>query len=190
MMPCFSALENAEPQYLVQVISPMAATNSTMSSDPPFEMAYKNLLEEKNLLCHEAPVVEEGKLPLIDLKQLLLGEEERRACRKRIARASKEWGFFQVVNHGVPLRVMEAMREEQVKLFEKPFEEKNGYKGLNLNLTAGSYRWGTPAPTSLEQLSWSEAFHVQLNDVFCSRSNHTLRLHLMNYYFLTIILFL
>lgn len=143
------------------------------SSDLPFEKAYKNLLaneSEKKNTCG-VPVVEEGELPLIDLKQLATGEEERQACKKMITRASREWGFFQIINHGVPLEIMETMRTEQVKLFKKPFEEKKELKELNLR--AGSYRWGSPAPTSLEQLSWSEAFHVHLNDVFSSSANNT-----------------
>lgn len=144
------------------------------SPDPPFEMTYKKLLDsvmdsvQKNL-----SVVEECELPLIDLKQLGLGEVERQACKKLIVEASQEWGFFQVINHGVSPEVVGSLREEQMKLFKKPFEEKKAYK--DLNFSAGSYRWGTPSPTSLHQLSWSEAFHVQLSDILGSHALTSLR---------------
>ncbi|PIN13755.1 Iron/ascorbate family oxidoreductase [Handroanthus impetiginosus] len=139
------------------------------SPDPPFEKTYKNLFNgltggaplPKNLL--ELSAVEECELPLIDLSQLNLGDSERQTCKKQISRASREWGFFQVINHGISLDVLEKLREEQVKLFKKPFNEKINYK--DLNFSAGSYRWGTPSATSLKQLSWSEAFHVSLSDV-------------------------
>ncbi|XP_057764829.1 gibberellin 2-beta-dioxygenase 8-like isoform X2 [Salvia miltiorrhiza] len=79
----------------------------------------------------------------------------------------------QVINHGVPVDVVEKMRSEQMKLLRKPFQEKKALK--DLNLSAGSYRWGTPSPTCLEQLSWSEAFHVQLTDILDSLAQNSLR---------------
>lgn len=137
------------------------------SPDPPFEITYKNLLDSMmESVQKNVSVVEECELPLIDLKQLGLGEVERQACKKLIVEASQEWGFFQVINHGVSSEVVGSLREEQMKLFKKPFEEKKAYK--DLNFSAGSYRWGTPSPTSPHQLSWSEAFHVQLTDILGS----------------------
>ncbi|KAI3456412.1 hypothetical protein Pfo_013075 [Paulownia fortunei] len=146
------------------------------SPDPPFETTYKNLFNnspdtlQKNF--PELPVVEERELPLIDLNQLDLGDFERQACKKLIARASQEWGFFQVINHGISRDILEIMRAEQVKLFKKPFQEKKTYK--DLNFSAGSYRWGTPSATCLQQLSWSEAFHVSLSDILGSGGHNSL----------------
>lgn len=143
------------------------------SPDPPFETTYKKLFEN----VREAPEVggvEECELPMIDLDELKLDELSRRACKKKIARASQEWGFFQVINHGISGEVLEKMREEQVKLFAKPFSDKAENK--DSNFSAGSYRWGTPSATCLNQLSWSEAFHVSLSDVLGSRHiNNNLR---------------
>lgn len=147
------------------------------SPDPPFEKTYKNLFDnltgtpQKNL--PELSAVEECELPLIDLNQLNRGDFARQACKKQIARASQEWGFFQVINHGISREVLENMREEQVKLFKMPFDEKIDYK--DSNFSAGSYRWGTPSATCLKQLSWSEAFHVSLSDVLGSGGLSTLR---------------
>lgn len=147
------------------------------SPDPPFEQTYKNLFDsltgtpQKNF--QELSAVEECELPLIDLNQLNLGDSERQACKKQIAQASQEWGFFQVINHGISREVLGKMREEQVKLFKKPFYEKTNYK--DLNFSAGSYRWGTPSATCLKQLSWSEAFHVSLSDVLGSGGRNSLR---------------
>ncbi|KAL7088754.1 hypothetical protein ACP275_13G146400 [Erythranthe tilingii] len=142
------------------------------SPDPPLEITYNNLLSGKtqNYRQPELPVVEECELPLIDLKELDLGDPDKKAaCKKLIAEASGEWGFFQVINHGIPSQVLEIMRAEQVKLFKKPFEEKKTYK--DLNFSPGSYRWGTPSATNVNQLSWSEAFHVPLSDVLASGPN-------------------
>lgn len=143
------------------------------SPDPPFETTYKNLFDNVT----EAPelsAVEECELPMIDLDELNLGDFSMRACKKKIARASREWGFFQVINHGISPEVLEKMKEEQAKLFAKPFSDKAEYK--DSDFSAGSYRWGTPSATCLNQLSWSEAFHVSLSDVLGSHDiNNNLR---------------
>ncbi|CAH1440009.1 unnamed protein product [Lactuca virosa] len=98
---------------------------------------------------------------MIDLGQLVTGLEEEK-CKMEIAKASQEWGIFQVINHGVSLDVLEKMRCEQVRLFRRPFHEKTKQGNQKFNFLAGSYQWGTPSATCLRQLSWSEAFHVPL----------------------------
>ncbi|XP_052202651.1 gibberellin 2-beta-dioxygenase 8-like [Diospyros lotus] len=149
------------------------------SSEPPFQEAYKALFDRYYESGYDdgdgdgddddddvnSTAVEECELPLIDLRKLSLGEVERGECKREIARASREWGFFQVVNHEISWEILERMRREQVKVFKGPFGEKinDGY----LNFSPGSYRWGTPSPTCLRQLSWSEAFHVPLADISC-----------------------
>ncbi|KAH0723726.1 hypothetical protein KY289_006770 [Solanum tuberosum] len=137
------------------------------SPDPPFVETYKNLFDT-NILNEEHNdlfMVEECELPLINLHQLKYGDKfERQECKKKIAKASREWGFFQVVNHGVSPNILGEMRTEQVTLFKKTFNEKMNID-KSLNFSEGSYRWGTPTATCLRQISWSEAFHVPLSDV-------------------------
>ncbi|XP_075106452.1 gibberellin 2-beta-dioxygenase 8-like [Nicotiana tabacum] len=139
------------------------------SPDPPFEETYKKLFDDirigkaSNINYHNLFVVEECELPLIDLELLNGREFEREECKRKIAKASQEWGFFQVVNHGISHDILEKMRMEQINLFKKPFNEKMNEK--NHKFSKGSYRWGTPSATCLQQLSWSEAFHVPLTDI-------------------------
>ncbi|XP_019171549.1 PREDICTED: gibberellin 2-beta-dioxygenase 8-like [Ipomoea nil] len=105
------------------------------------------------------------ELPLIDLEELSRGEMAREECKKKIARASQEWGFFQVVNHGISREILETMRKEEVKLFKRTFKEK-AMADKMFNFSEGSYRWGSPSASRLREFSWSEAFHVQLSDIY------------------------
>lgn len=142
--------------------------------DPPFQEFYKKLFDD-HFSNEQSPQeyeieashhVEECKfeLPSIDLSRLNQGGIERKDCKREIAEASQEWGFFQIVNHGVSSEILENMGYEQVKAFKKPFEEKvNGLP--EMMFPAESYRWGTPSATCLQQLAWSEAFHVSLTDI-------------------------
>ncbi|KAJ6834099.1 auxin-responsive protein IAA17-like [Iris pallida] len=68
-----------------------------------------------------------------------------------VGKASSEWGFFQVLNHGISSELLGEMREEQRKLFGTPFEKKTSSGLLNC-----SYRWGTPTATTRDQLSWAQ----------------------------------
>lgn len=152
--------------------------------DPPFQKAYKKLFDNLNETSpgpkiisrhYEFFTLEEFELPSIDLEQLNKGEFEKEKCKRDIAQASKEWGFFQVVNHGISREILEKMRSEQIKVFRRPFHEKmNDEKGGSKSL-AGSYRWGTPSATCLKQLAWSEAYHVPLNVISGSDGHNNLR---------------
>ncbi|XVF25979.1 hypothetical protein REPUB_Repub13aG0260800 [Reevesia pubescens] len=138
-----------------------------MDSDPPFHETYKTLLANSITNDDRLVIVEERELPLIDLSRLGLDELESEGCKKEIARAANEWGFFQVINHGISRDILEPMRNEQVKVFNQPFHNKCREDKF-LNFSAGSYRWGTPTATSLRQLSWSEAFHIPMTDISSS----------------------
>ncbi|XP_062087517.1 gibberellin 2-beta-dioxygenase 8 [Humulus lupulus] len=153
-----------------------------MDSDPPLYKAYKTLFDKtinelalqnsNNHQLSSSPVVvvDECELPLIDLSRLSLGEAEREDCKSQIARASREWGFFQVINHGISRELSEKMRSDQEKVFKQPFDKKS-QEDKYLKFSAGSYRWGTPTATCLRQLSWSEAFHIPLNSVSSPDNN-------------------
>ncbi|XP_060669815.1 gibberellin 2-beta-dioxygenase 8 isoform X2 [Ziziphus jujuba] len=158
----------------------------SMDSDPPFHKAYKSFFD-KTIINKAVPsptssgstsnyplLVEECDLPLIDLSLLDLGDEaEIDNCKSQIARASQEWGFFQVVNHGISSELLEKMRSEQKKVFSQPFDMKS-QENKYLNFSAGSYRWGTPTATCLRQVAWSEAFHIPLSNISGSDGLNTL----------------
>ncbi|KAJ6890776.1 gibberellin 2-beta-dioxygenase 6-like [Populus alba x Populus x berolinensis] len=141
-----------------------------IDSSPPLQHHYGELTrlppQIPTLECNDLPsggaVMEEYcQLPLIDLSCLnSTDERERLACAEAICRASSEWGFFQVVNHGISPELVRNMRREQVKLFQTPFDKKATCGVLN-----NSYRWGTPTATCPKQFSWSEAFHIPLSRV-------------------------
>ncbi|RZC90046.1 hypothetical protein C5167_044675 [Papaver somniferum] len=64
-------------------------------------------------------------IPVIDLQKLLspepiIGELEL----ERLHSACKDWGFFQVVNHGVDILLVEKVKSEIEGLFNLPVDEK------------------------------------------------------------------
>ncbi|KAL6647243.1 hypothetical protein ACP70R_014680 [Stipagrostis hirtigluma subsp. patula] len=137
------------------------------SNNPPLAATYKHLFDSHPYRLDAGDRTssdDECGLPLIDLAGLQHGGEEDPAaaerCRAAIVRAAAEWGFFQVTGHGVPRALLDELHEAQVGVFRRPFERK--VREPLLGFSPESYRWGTPTATSLEQLSWSEAYHIPI----------------------------
>ncbi|MBA0558119.1 hypothetical protein Golob_015153 [Gossypium lobatum] len=47
--------------------------------------------------------------------------------KESICDAAGKWGFFQIINHGVPLHVLDAVKEAAHRFFGLPYEERNKY---------------------------------------------------------------
>uniref|UniRef100_A0ACD5U9S4 Uncharacterized protein n=1 Tax=Avena sativa TaxID=4498 RepID=A0ACD5U9S4_AVESA len=134
-------------------------------SNPPLMDTYKHLFGSNPHSLLEAAARaddDECDLPVIDLAVLEQGVDGAAAelCRAEIVRAASEWGFFQVINHGVPQALLDSLHDEQVRVFRRPFQRKVGQPLLDFS--PESYRWGSPNATSVEQLSWSEAYHIPM----------------------------
>ncbi|KAI3859013.1 hypothetical protein MKX03_011102 [Papaver bracteatum] len=65
------------------------------------------------------------EIPVINIGSLLSGEQTLADNElDKLHSACKDWGFFQVVDHGVSLSIIEKIKLETHNLFELPLEEK------------------------------------------------------------------
>ncbi|KAG4936663.1 hypothetical protein JHK85_051582 [Glycine max] len=76
-------------------------------------------LEKANYMPHLS-----SEIPVIDLALLSNGNKEELL---KFDVACKEWGFFQIVNHGVQTELMQKMKDAASEFFNLPIEEKNKY---------------------------------------------------------------
>ncbi|GMN43406.1 hypothetical protein TIFTF001_012607 [Ficus carica] len=75
----------------------------------------------------ESPVVssDNSSIPIVDLDRLATGSSvDHDSELQRLHSACSEWGFFQIINHGISTSLLEKFRTEIVNLFKLPFEEK------------------------------------------------------------------
>lgn len=64
-------------------------------------------------------------IPVIDLEGVKQNPTTtRKEIVEKVRNASKTWGFFQVVNHGIPMNVMEEMKNGVISFFEQDVEAK------------------------------------------------------------------
>ncbi|KAH7513513.1 hypothetical protein FEM48_Zijuj12G0208300 [Ziziphus jujuba var. spinosa] len=89
--------------------------------------------------------IEAIDLPIIDLSG------ERSEVSKLIVRACEEFGFFKVINHGVPFDIISKVEQESLTFFSKPIPEKQmagppnpfgyGFKNIGFNGDMGEVEY-------------------------------------------------
>jgi len=109
-----------------------------------------------------AKVVEVREIPVIDLsegrKELLISE---------IGKACEEWGFFQVINHGVPFEISREVEIVSKKFFETSLEEKKKVKRDEFN--AMGYHDGEHTKNVRD---WKEVFDYLVENTAEVPSSH------------------
>ncbi|KAL6218729.1 hypothetical protein ACLB2K_011938 [Fragaria x ananassa] len=63
-------------------------------------------------------ILVDDEIPIIDLSVLSSSHGDTKQLVSEIGHACQKWGFFQVVNHGVPLELFERMEEVGKRFFE------------------------------------------------------------------------
>ncbi|CAI0458060.1 unnamed protein product [Linum tenue] len=67
---------------------------------------------------------EKFTFPVIDLEGAATDPAKRKEIVEKVQDASSTWGFFQVVNHGVPLNVLDEMKAGVKRFYEQDLDEK------------------------------------------------------------------
>ncbi|KAF5750449.1 hypothetical protein HS088_TW03G00785 [Tripterygium wilfordii] len=99
------------------------------------------------------------KLPVIDFSELK-GLNRSQAV-KSLADACEQYGFFQLVNHGIPMDVINNMIDVSRRFFELPFEERSKYMSSDMRAPV---RYGTSFNQSKDKVfCWRDFLKVMSN---------------------------
>ncbi|XP_024032560.1 feruloyl CoA ortho-hydroxylase 1-like, partial [Morus notabilis] len=72
-----------------------------------------------------------------------------------ICDAAEKWGFFQIINHGIPQEVLDNVKNATYRFFDSPAEEKNKYS--KENSVSNNVRYTTSfIPTVEKALEWKD----------------------------------
>jgi hypothetical protein len=101
-------------------------------------------------------------IPVVDLGELLLAGAVgvgNAVVTEAVAAACREWGFFQVVNHGVRPELMRAAREAWRGFFRRPLAEKQRYANSPRTYEGYGSRLGVQKGAVLD---WGDYFFLHL----------------------------
>ncbi|KAJ4971847.1 hypothetical protein NE237_004946 [Protea cynaroides] len=144
-----SSLQQVWPEPIVRVQS----LSETGVSEVP-DRYIKPPSERPSL--EPQPVVEETNIPLIDLGDLLVGDDHS-TILNQISEACRDWGFFQVVNHGVSVELMHRALQLWAHFFHLPIGEKLIYANSPLTFEGYGSRLGVEKGAILD---WSDYFFL------------------------------
>ncbi|KAK8468968.1 hypothetical protein PHAVU_006G168190 [Phaseolus vulgaris] len=97
-------------------------------------------------------------LPTINLKKLIHGEDTELELEK-LNSACRDWGFFQLVEHGISPLVLKTLKDEVEGFFMLPLEEKMKYK-----IRPGDVEgYGTVIRSKDKTLDWGDRLFFKTN---------------------------
>ncbi|KAI4353364.1 hypothetical protein L6164_002322 [Bauhinia variegata] len=97
-------------------------------------------------------------IPVIDLQHLSGGDQRlREETLRRVSVACREYGFFQVLNHGVSHELMRSAREVWREFFNLPVEVKEEYANSPTTYEGYGSRLGVKKGAILD---WSDYFFL------------------------------
>ncbi|CAB4263446.1 unnamed protein product [Prunus armeniaca] len=82
-----------------------------------------------NNTCDSEPTKTQLRIPVIDLEGLEYDNSptKRKETVAKVGEASETWGFFQIANHGIPVDVLEEIKNGVHGFFEQDTEVKKKY---------------------------------------------------------------
>ncbi|XP_061356074.1 codeine O-demethylase-like [Gastrolobium bilobum] len=97
-------------------------------------------------------------IPTINLKKMIHGEATELELEK-LNSACRDWGFFQLVDHGISTPVLETLKDEIEEFFGLPLQEKMKYK-IRQGEVEG---YGAVIRSEDQKLDWGDRFYMMTN---------------------------
>ncbi|KAI5083166.1 hypothetical protein GOP47_0002909 [Adiantum capillus-veneris] len=148
-----------------------AAFAALLQTSAPNLKDYVWTERERPLIAHNQfgddemiPVIDMGAFTFVPADGAMSALERQKAQRSvatQMAKASQEWGFFQVTNHGVPEDLIKEMERHARDFFEllKPEEKRRILRDGNAGKPMG-YACGGAGTRLKSDIPWIESLHL------------------------------
>ncbi|KAJ9154187.1 hypothetical protein P3X46_027549 [Hevea brasiliensis] len=87
--------------------------------------------DELKKISHDA-ADDKFTFPIIDLEGINQGSALRKEIVDKVRNASETWGFFEVINHGIPVTVLEEMKDGAHTFYQQDIEVKQEFYSRDL----------------------------------------------------------
>ncbi|CAM8963598.1 unnamed protein product [Rhodiola kirilowii] len=131
------------------------------SGTPKIPTQYVKPPDQRPSLNSEAQF--DVNIPLVDLEST-----EKAMIMEQVSEACREWGFFQVLNHGVRHELMDQMREIWRTFFHLPMEIKQEYANNPVTYEGYGSRIGVQKEAILD---WSDYYFLHYHPVCLKNPN-------------------
>ncbi|XP_021760692.1 codeine O-demethylase-like [Chenopodium quinoa] len=137
------------------------------------EQKSEEMMGEKYIICKDSyyqPVdkcVTYMEPTLIDYSILTSSQEANDELHK-FKSALSSWGCFQLINHGIPTKLLDETKKVSRQFFGLPMEEKQKYAMLPNDTSGHGYQVGnvshvtSPSSATNKVLDWNEGFSLAL----------------------------
>ncbi|KAM0953212.1 putative anthocyanidin synthase [Dioscorea sansibarensis] len=98
-------------------------------------------------------------IPIIDIGGIANGNKFDEETMKALSNACKEWGFFQLVNHGISKEIIEKAKEVWRGFFHLPMMEKQVYANSPVSYEGYGSRLGVKQNACLD---WSDYYFLNI----------------------------
>ncbi|XP_050220482.1 protein SRG1 [Mercurialis annua] len=95
-----------------------------LTKSKPTKIPHRFVRDKTERPILNTPLSSPDSIPVIDFSKLLKGNKYEIL---QLEKACQEWGFFQVVKHGIDLSLLEKIEEVANEFFMLPLEEKQKY---------------------------------------------------------------
>ncbi|KAL4272526.1 hypothetical protein GQ457_13G015290 [Hibiscus cannabinus] len=101
--------------------------DSGLSKVPKIFINQQLKLERNNSQNQEPLTSNHGGIPIIDLTRIEEDPDLRRQIVEKVGEACEKWGFFQVINHGIPVKTLDEMIDGIRRFHEQDNEAKKEF---------------------------------------------------------------
>ncbi|CAF1698386.1 unnamed protein product [Brassica oleracea var. botrytis] len=112
----------------------------------------------KDALTDKKPSVPDLAIPTIDFASVHVDTASREAVVEKVKHAAEKWGFFQVINHGIPLNVLKEIEDGGRRFHEEDPEVKKRYFSRDLANKNFFYNSNFDLYGSSPSVNWRDTF--------------------------------
>ncbi|WMV56284.1 hypothetical protein MTR67_049669 [Solanum verrucosum] len=121
--------------------------------DTNLEIIPNQCIQPKEQRLDMSQIDNQESIPTIDLSNF-----DDLNVEKSIQEAASKWGFFQIINHGIPIEVLEDLKDAAHKFFELPAEEKVKYHKEKLSPGESVFMfWSAIGDKDEKVLEWRDS---------------------------------